>query len=145
MRRSSSTRVRPVLDRDEAPLAREVAEVTAEVLAAEPLRRVVHLAQRVADALDLRVDLVLDDRAAALLVALEHVDGAHRALPLRDANRSPSARRSSAAGWWRCRSCGSHRRWPWGEGARLRRGRTGAGSGRRLEPLLAAVRLNGGH
>src|SRR5215210_1286603 len=49
----------------EAPLAREVPEVAAEVLAAEPARRLVHLAQLVADALDLRVDLVLPGASGA--------------------------------------------------------------------------------
>src|SRR5215207_5962827 len=69
---------------DEAPLAREVPEVPAEVLAAEPVRRLVHLAELVADPLDLGIDLVLDDRAAPLLVALEHLDRADRPLPVRD-------------------------------------------------------------
>src|SRR5215210_1201410 len=68
---------------DEAPLAREVAEVPAEVLAAEPPRRLVDLAELVADPLDLRVDLVRHDRAAALLVALEHLDRADGPLPVR--------------------------------------------------------------
>src|SRR5215208_1192578 len=69
---------------DEAPLAREVPEVPAEVLAAEPVRRLVDLAELVVDPLDLRIDLVLDDRAAPLLVALEHLDRADRPLPVRD-------------------------------------------------------------
>src|SRR5829696_5307152 len=73
-----------VVRRQEAPLAGEVAEVAAEVLARQPPRLVVDLAQPVADDLDLRVDLVLDDRAAAVLVALEHADRLHRALPRRD-------------------------------------------------------------
>src|SRR5215213_3979361 len=66
----------------EAPLAREVAEVAAEVLAAEPARRLVDLAQPVADLLELGVDLELHDRAAALLVALEHLAVADGALPV---------------------------------------------------------------
>src|SRR5215212_2244497 len=52
-----------VAERQEAPLAREVAEVAAEVLAREPLRLVVDLAQAVADRLHPGVDLVLDDGA----------------------------------------------------------------------------------
>src|SRR3954451_8776437 len=66
----------------EAPLAREVAEVPAQVLAPEPARRLVDLSQLVADLLELGVDLELNDRAAALFVAFEHLDVADCALPL---------------------------------------------------------------
>lgn len=67
----------------EAPLAPEVAEVSADVLAGQPARLVVDLAQPVAHRLETRVNLVLHDRAATGLVALEHAHVAHRPLPLR--------------------------------------------------------------
>src|SRR5215217_7829090 len=75
-------RARAPVDRDEAPLARKVAEVAAGILAAEPLRRVVDLAQPVAHRLHARVDLELDEAAATLLVALEHAHRLDRLLPL---------------------------------------------------------------
>src|SRR4051812_3236162 len=53
-----------VADRLEAPLAGEVAEVAADVLAAHAMRLVVDLAQRVADRPQLCVDDVLHDAAA---------------------------------------------------------------------------------
>jgi NAD(P)-dependent dehydrogenase (short-subunit alcohol dehydrogenase family) len=66
----------------EAPLAAEVAEVTTEVFAGEAVRLVVDLPQPVADRLEAGVDLVLDDRSAADVVAFEHAHRAHGALPL---------------------------------------------------------------
>src|SRR6185436_4910771 len=65
------------------PLPLEGSEVAAEVLAPQPAWLVVELAQPVADAPDARVDLVLHDRPTAVRVALEHADGADRALPFR--------------------------------------------------------------
>src|SRR4051794_32488906 len=75
----------PAVEAHEAPLPGELPEVAAEILAGDPVRLLVDLAQAVADALDARVDLELDDAAAAVVVALQDVDAAHRALPLREA------------------------------------------------------------
>src|SRR3954468_15729004 len=65
----------------EPPFAGEVAEIAAEVLAGHPPRLVVDLAKPVADRLEAGVDLVLDDRPAALLVTLHHASPFHGALP----------------------------------------------------------------